>query len=107
MILEVQERLALMEILPTEGDYASIKTLRRARETISITPDEAENLQFEQQGDGVLAWNPAVAATLVRDIPIDEWTTNTVCEILIKLSNEKKLKDVQLSLYEKFVKDFE
>lgn len=107
MILEVQERLALMEILPIEGDYASIKTLRRARETIAITPKEAEELQFVQHDDGVLVWNPAVAAILVRDIPVDEWTTNIICDILINLSNNKKLKDVQLSLYEKFVKEYE
>ncbi|GAG28899.1 unnamed protein product, partial [marine sediment metagenome] len=107
MILEVQERLALLDLLPTEGDYASLRTLRRAREIISITPEEAEVLEFKQKPDGLLVWNVEASANLARDIPVDEWTTGKIKEMLINLSNEGNLKDMQLTLYEKFVVNYE
>ena len=107
MILEVQERLALMELLPKEGDYAALRTLRRAREIIAISPDESKELQFEQKQDGILVWDPEAAVGLVRDIPVDEWTTGTIKQLLINLENEGKLRDMQLSLYEKFVVNYE
>lgn len=107
MILEIQERLALLELLPKEGDYAALKTLRRAREIISIGPEENEALEFETKPGGILVWNTEASIDLIRDLPIDEWTTNTIREILINLSNENKLSDMQLTLYEKFVANYE
>lgn len=107
MILEVQERLALLELLPREGDFAAIKTLRRAREMISFNVDENNDLEFEQRGEGMLVWNVEKGAEMVRDIPVDEWTTNKVREILINLSNQEKLTDMHFALYEKFVIQYE
>ena len=107
MLLEVQERLALLELLPREGDYASIKTLRRAREMISFTPEENKELEFENKGNNILVWDVEASEKMVRDIPVDEWTSNTIREILINLSNEKALTDMQYSLYVKFVIHFE
>jgi hypothetical protein len=106
MLLEIQERLALMELLPREGDYASIKTIRRAREMIDFTPEEREPLKFEQKGTA-LVWDVKVGVGLVRDIPVDAWTTSTIQQVLINLSNEKTLTEMQLSLYEKFVVNYE
>jgi len=103
MILEIQERLALMDLLPKEGDYAALKTLRRSREMLSFTPEELEELEFSNPEPSILKWNIQKAAKMGRDIPVDEWTTNTVREILIKMSSEKKLTDQLFVLYEKFV----
>ena len=107
MILEVQERLALLELLPREGDYAAIKTIRRAREMLSFTPEENDALKFEQKGEGLLVWDVVKGAEMVRDIPVDEWTTNQIRQILINLSNDQKLTEMHFSLYEKFVANFE
>lgn len=96
-----------MELLPREGDYAAIKTLRRAREMLNFTPDEAEALKFEDKGEGILVWDVQKSAELVRDIPVDEWTTNQIRQILIGLSNDQKLTEMHFSLYEKFVANYE
>ena len=42
MRLEVHERLALLTLLPSEGDYSALKTIRRAKEMLSFTPEEME-----------------------------------------------------------------
>ena len=36
MKLEVHERLALLQLLPASGDYAALKTIRRAKEMITM-----------------------------------------------------------------------
>ncbi len=107
MLLEVNERLALMELLPREGDYAAIKTLRRAREMIGFTPEENKELDFKDKGNNILIWDVEAGEKMVRDIPVDEWTTNTIRDILINLSNDKTLSDMQYSLYVKFVVNYE
>ena len=40
MKLEVHERLALLTLFPKDGDYAALKTFRRAKEMLSFTPEE-------------------------------------------------------------------
>ena len=107
MLLEIQERLALMELLPREGDYASIKELRRAREIISFTPEENEVLDFKDKGGGILVWNIEKGAKMVRDLPVSAWATSAIQQVLINMSNEKTLTEMQLSLYEKFVANYE
>ncbi len=107
MLLEVNERLSLMELLPREGDYAAIKTIRRAREMISFTPEENKELKFEVKGNNILVWDIPAGEKMVRDIPVDEWTSNTIRDILINLSNEKKLTDMHYSLYVKFVVNYD
>lgn len=107
MLLEVQERLALMELLPREGDYAAIRELRRAREMINFTPDENKELKFESKGEGILVWDVEASAEMVRDIPVSEWATNQIRQKLINLSNDKDLTESHFSLYEKFVINFE
>ncbi len=107
MLLEVQERLALMELLPREGDYAAIKETRRAREMINFAPEENEALEFEDKGGGILVWNLEKGSQMVRDLPVSSWTMSTIQQALINLSNEKKLKDSHRTLYEKFVINYE
>ena len=106
MLLEVQERLALLELLPREGDFAAIKTIRRAREMIDFTPEERMALKFEQKGT-VLVWDIPKGIELIRDIPVDEWTSNKIRDTLINVSNEQKLTDMHFTLYEKFVVNYD
>jgi hypothetical protein len=40
MKLDVRERLLLVTLLPDKGEYPALKTIRRAKEMLSFTPDE-------------------------------------------------------------------
>lgn len=107
MLLDVHERFALLEILPTMGDYAALKTLRRAREMISFTPKELEFYEIKSgvrpDGKPTTNWNPVKAKEEIKDIPIDEFTTNILRTELAKLEMDKNLTERTMSLYEKFV----
>lgn len=107
MKLEVHERIALLNILPQKGDYAALKTLRRAREMISFTPEEVKFYEIENKigADGKVSvnWSTQKANEAVRDIPIDEYTTSVIRNKLAELDKKRELTEDYMSLYEKFV----
>jgi hypothetical protein len=107
MKLEVHERIALLNILPKEGDFATLKTLRRAREMIGFSPDEVKMYGMSSGAgpDGKLqtSWDGKKAAENIKDCPVDEFTTNLIRDKLQELSKKRKLTDEYYSLYEKFI----
>jgi hypothetical protein len=108
MVLEVHERLALLSLLPTKGDYAALKTIRRAKEMISFT---AEELAFYEIANAInpvngkpqAHWNTKKASEVVKDIPVDEYITNLVRDKLSEMNKKGELTEDFMSLYDKFV----
>lgn len=100
--LTILERLVLLNILPKEGDFTTIKLLRKLRENLSFDEEEHKALNFVQDGDQV-TWDVEAAAGLVRRVQIGEKQSDIVHDALKKLNDEKKLSEQHLSLYEKFV----
>lgn len=110
MKLEVHERIALLTLLPKEGDYAALKTIRRAREMLSFTPEEIKFYEIATTPDanGKLQthWSTQKNAEAILDAPIDEYTTNIIRDKLAAMSKAKKLTEEHMSIYEKFVVDY-
>ena len=100
--LAVVERLVLLNILPKEGDFTTIKLLRKLRENLSFDEDEHKKLNFVQDGDQV-RWNQEALSD--KRIQIGEKQADIIQSALEKLNDEKKLTDEHFSLYEKFVVD--
>ena len=107
MKLELHERIVLLELLPKEGDYAALKTIRRAREMLAITPEEQTFYEFkevrDEKGNLNYNWNPMKAREQVKDCPVDEYTTDLFREKLAELNRSNKLTENYVSLFEKFV----
>jgi hypothetical protein len=110
MKLEVHERIVLVSLLPSEGDYAALKTIRRAKEMLAFTPDEMKYYEFSDvigpDGKPNVHWSPEKASKAVKDCPIDEYTTNLIRDKLADMNKRLKLTDQYMSLYEKFVVDY-
>jgi len=102
--LTVVERLVLLNILPKEGDFTTIKLLRKLRENLSFDEDEHKKLNFVQDGDQV-RWD--MKAVVEKHIAIGEKMTDIIQGALKKLNDEKKLTDEHFTLYEKFVENRE
>ena len=100
--LAVVERLVLLNILPKEGDFTTIKLMRKLRESLSFDEDELKIVQFVQDGDQV-TWNVAGAASILKQCQIGEKMADTIHDTLKKLNDEKKLTEQHFSVYEKFV----
>jgi hypothetical protein len=107
MKLEVHERIAVMQLLPKEGGYAALKTIRRAREMISFSPEEILFYEITSgtgaDGQAFTNWNPKKAMEQIKEVPVDEFTTNLIRTILSELESKGKLTEQVMSLYEKFV----
>lgn len=108
MILEVYERLTLLDLLPKEDTYAGMKSIRRAREVLSLNQEEMTALDFKATPDESgqrmnIYLNPEKAVNAARDIPLDEYITNKIRTTLAELEKKGKIDDKTFSLFEKFV----
>ena len=107
MKLEVHERMALTKLLPTTDTFAGIKTIRRAREAISFTPDEVEFYEISStvgaNGVPMTNWNPKKAAEQIKDIPIEQYIMDIIRVKLSEMDKKKEITDEFISLFDKFV----
>ena len=100
MKLNISERGTLYNLLPKEGDFYTLKEIRRAKELLSFTAEE--NAMFlTKTEDG----KPALKQDLTyeADIPCSEFLTEFVRDLLQKKSQKHNLLDEEYTLYEKFV----
>jgi len=128
--LTVIERLALMNTLPQEGDYITLKLVRKLRESLSFSEKEIAEINFQNywrcpkcrkealsaeivkcedcdtymELAGKVHWDEAKAAKVIKDVHMGEKMLNLCTSTLKKLSDEQKLTEQYMSLYEKFVK---
>lgn len=102
MILKVLERVTLLSILPEQGDFVTLKILRKLRESLTFEEYEFSQLKI-QQSDNQIKWDPTCDNG--KEITIGEKATDIIVECLKKLNKEQKLTPQHLGLYEMFVKD--
>lgn len=102
MKLEVHERLMCLELLPKQGDYASMKAIRQAREIIGFTTEERQFYQLKDEG-GQIHWSTQAAADRVADIPMTQFITDLIRDQLANMNKRKELRDEHISLYEKLI----
>jgi len=100
MKLGVFDRLILLNILPKEGDFTTLKIIRTMRESLSFSEEEHKALQFVQLEQNI-QWKQE--ADKPKDINFGEKATDLIVEALKKLNDDKKLTEQHISLYEKFV----
>jgi hypothetical protein len=100
MKLGTFERLVLLNILPSEGDFTTLKIVRKLRESLSFSEAEHKALQFKQEGEQI-KW--LTTGETEKEVIIGEKATDIIVETLKRLDKEKKLKNEHYGLYEKFV----
>jgi len=99
--------MQLINLLPTEGGYEALKTIRKQREMLSFTPEEKDTLGLEsiQNPDGTVktTWRAENASKVVKDVPMNEYMTSLFRKKLAEIEASGKLTENMMSLYEKFV----
>ena len=106
MKLEVHERIALLDLMPKQADYVGLQALRKAKEIISFTPEEAEFFELNVGEDGNWHWDGAKASQKVLDAPIEQYVVETIREKLAEMDSNQALSEMYLSLYEKFIVNY-
>ena len=100
MKLNVIERLTLLQILPQEGNFVTLKVLRDLTSVLGMNEKEFKEFEIKQTGEQV-TWNPK--GNEERAVEIGEKATDLIVEALKRLDEQKKLAQRHLTLYEKFV----
>jgi len=100
MELSVADRLALLNILPQEGDITTLKIVRKLREELSFSEEEHGILQFQNDGQ-MIRWNPLED----KDVEVGEKATDIISDALKELNKQKKISVDWVELYERFVKE--
>ncbi len=101
MKLNVQERLALLNTLPKEGDFTTLKIVRELRENLSFSEQEHKGHEIVVNNEtGRVRWN---TNGQTKDVPFGAKAKVIVVDALTKLDGKKALTELHLSVYEKFV----
>lgn len=100
--LNVIERLTILGILPKEDSFATLKLIRDLTSKIGLNADELKTFEIKQEG-GNVSWNKKGSEEL--EIDIKEKESDVIVDALKELDKTKKLSNVHISLYEKFVTD--
>ena len=101
MNLSVYERIILINILPHEGDFRSLKILRELREDLAFSEEENAALEFKTEDGGIVQWRKD--ADVVKDVQIGEIAHGIIVDTLRQLDRQKKLHESHMGLYERFV----
>lgn len=106
MKLTLQERFAVLKILPTEVNFVTLKIVRDLQDSLSLTEKETKDWEVKSQSlpDGrvTTTWNKA-GTEAKAEIKIGEKATDVVVEALEELDKTSKLTSEHFTIYEKFV----
>ena len=100
MKLNLIERLKVLQILPTEGNFITLNIVQKLKE--SLAPTEEEFKEFEiVENAGNISWNEK--GRIYKEIELGEKATDIIKEALKKLDEENKLTEFHISVYKKFI----
>ena len=100
MNLSVLERIVLLQVLPKEGDYTTLKILMNLRLSLSFTEEEIKKWGITSDPEkGSTSWDESGEA----EIPIGEKATDIIVSAFRKLDRDKKLEPIMMGTYEKFI----
>lgn len=100
MLLDIKHRLLLLDILPKEGNYVTLKVVRDQQGLLSFTEEELKHLKITREGD---MYNWKEEDDFSVDIPIGEMAASIIKGALMKLDAEGQLKMEFLPFHEHFV----
>lgn len=107
MKLSVKERLTLLALLPKEGDFRTLKYLRKYKEALALSDKEQKDLEIKQAENGMVTWNGEKAAKMDKEIVAKKPIVQVIKDTLEKLDKEKKLTEDTMDLFAKFIGDDE
>ncbi|KKL98668.1 hypothetical protein LCGC14_1822120 [marine sediment metagenome] len=100
MLLNVKQRLLLLNILPDEGNYDTLRIVRDQQNLLSFNEEEIKRLKIRREGE-MYQWDEATDEPV--EIVIGEVAFNMIKRSLRQLDTQGQLKVEFLPLYEHFV----
>jgi len=97
--LTLSDRFAILGMLPAEGNFATLKIVRKLREQLSLTETEIREQGVIQKGDQI-TWDNGEKTTEMEFL---EFAESMIKDALIKLDKASKLEDKHFGIYEQFI----
>ena len=97
--LNIGERLIILQILPKEDNFATLKLIRDLVNKIGISADEHSDFELKQNGDKII-WNEKGSEE--KSIDLKNKEIEVIITALEKLDAESKLEFRHFSIFEKF-----
>jgi len=102
--LAVFERLVLLNILPKEGNFLTLKIVRKLRENLSFNEEEIKALNIKVDPEkGNATWDASKDPN--KEVEIGREANKVIVEALEKLDKDEKLTQEHFTLFEKFVEE--
>lgn len=105
MKMSIAERVALLDVLPKEGNFVTLKALRVLREDVSLSDEENKlvgmTIEPSEDGKGFYRWDGDKDPN--KDIKIPGTLYSVIVDTLITLDKQKRLTEAHLPIYERFV----
>jgi hypothetical protein len=100
VILTVEERLHLLMALPQQGDYQTMLSVKSLKEALDLSDLERNTLEWQDDGKGTVAWNPAKDKGVQASL--SERQVKTIVDALKALGDKNQVTQRHLGLFEKF-----
>lgn len=106
MRLNIPERIALLNILPVEGNIVTLKIVRDLQNDLAFSEKEIKRFKMKNtrtsSGGASVLWDSDFTDE-TKEIEIGEVAKGIIVDALKTLDERKKLRMEMLTLYEKFV----
>lgn len=101
--MSVQDRLALLSVLPDKGNITTLRIVRVLRESLSFSEAEHATLELEMLPDTV-RWNPE-KENAAKEIELGDKARDVIVASLKQADGRKDLAELHLPLWDRFVGD--
>ena len=87
-------------LLPEHGDVDTIRIVHDLRTNLSFSEQEHTDWNLQKDGDGIYTWDKDIAN---KNIEIGEKASEIIREELNRLSDQGRVTEKHLVLYDKFI----
>lgn len=108
MILSINDRWALLQILPKEGNVIDGKQRRRLRRKLELTDGDLVAIEHKFITCSTCGtnsrenWNAKKCDTVTKDVSINKWETDTILMKFREMNSSNKLPDAFIPTFAKF-----
>jgi len=101
MKLKAADRIVLLGILPSQGSFLTLSVADDIRHKLTFSVEEREAIALVEKPDGRIEWK--VEADLGKDVSLSEAENSLIAAELKTLNDQKKLSNIHLDIYRRFV----
>jgi hypothetical protein len=106
MKLKIVDRINILQVLPTEESFATLKIVRKIVENVGLTDADFKEYEIKEfPEENRMVWNED--NDVEKEFTFGEKSYSIIRDALIKLDKDKKITNQFYSTYEKFVGDDE